>query len=168
MSRRWLREGSEQPLTLRNAIDRLFEDSFVRSGAGTGAVSFPRLDLHESDDEYVISAAIPGVTPDDVEITVDDGMVHIRGEIRRDESVEEDQYLYQERSFGHFARSIGLPAAIQPDKAEATFENGVLTLRMPKSEETKPRRIRISGGEKQAVSLEGNGDGEKKGSRQSK
>jgi HSP20 family protein len=161
MGRRWLaRRGehphSDRPVTLREAIDRLFEDSFVGGLAGgTAGMGFPAVDMHETADDYVLTASLPGVRPEDVDLTVSEGMVHLRGEVRRDEEVGEDQYLYRERSYGAFSRSIPLPAGVQANRAEATFRDGELSLRLPKAEEMKPRRIRITGAEKQAIPVEG-------------
>ncbi len=136
-------------LTLRQAIDRLFEDSFVtpqswRSGGSQGGQ--PAIDVHETADDVVVTAALPGVKPEDVEITMTGQNLVIRGEFKADEKVERDQYLYQERRYGSFSRQLQLPIRVQGEKAEASFENGVLTLRIPKSEETKPRQIQIKPG----------------------
>jgi HSP20 family protein len=146
-------------LTLRQAIDRLFEDSFVtpqswRSGEGQ---SQPAIDVHETADDVVVTAALPGVKPEDVEITMTGQNLVIRGEFKADEKVERDQYLYQERRYGSFSRQLQLPIRVQGEKAEASFENGVLTLRIPKSEEIKPRQIQIKPGAGRAERAVGEG-----------
>jgi HSP20 family protein len=146
-------------LTLRQAIDRLFEDSFVtpqswRSGEGQ---SQPAIDVHETADDVVVTAALPGVKPEDVEITMTGQSLIIRGEFKADEKVERDQYLYQERRYGSFGRQLQLPIRVQGEKAEASFENGVLTLRIPKSEEIKPRQIQIKPGAGRAERAVGEG-----------
>jgi HSP20 family protein len=135
-------------LTLRQAIDRLFEDSFVTpySWRSSGGQSQPAIDVHETDDEVVVTAALPGVKPEDVEITMTGQNLIIRGEFKADEKVERDQYLYQERRYGAFSRQLQLPIRVQGEKADASFEDGVLTLRIPKSEEIKPRQIQIKAG----------------------
>jgi HSP20 family protein len=137
-------------VSLRSAMDRLFEDSFVsplgwRTINGTESTA-PAIDVHETADELVLTAALPGIKPDDVEITMTGQTLAIRGESKADEEVSRDQYLYRERRYGTFSRSIQLPMRVQGDRAEATFTDGVLTLRIPKAEEVKPRQIRINAG----------------------
>jgi HSP20 family protein len=134
-------------LSLRQAMDRLFEDSFVRPGNwGNGdhdTFSLP-LDVATSKDEVVIETALPGIQPDDVDITVENGTLTIRGESRSDRKSEDGDYVVREIRRGTFSRSVALPTGLEPDKAMATFDNGMLTLRIPRSEQVKPRQIRIS------------------------
>lgn len=137
-------------VSLRSAMDRLFEDSFVspltwRTIAGGDTVT-PALDVHETPDEVVVSAALPDMKPDDVEVTITGQTLSLRGEMKADESIKRDQYLYRERRYGSFNRTIQLPVRVQGERAQATFEDGVLTLRIPKAEEVKPRQIRVSAG----------------------
>jgi HSP20 family protein len=134
-------------LSLRQAMDRLFEDSFVRPGSwgpGSGEGMALPLDVSTTNDELVIQAALPGVNPDEVDITVEDGTVTIRGETKTERSEGEGDYLVREIRRGTFSRSVSLPTGLEPDKATATFDNGILTLRVPKAEQVKPRQIRIS------------------------
>ena len=142
-------------VTLRQAMDRLFEDPFVsplslRMYNGDGAS--PAVDVHQTADEIVVTAALPGVKPEDVEITITGQTLSIRGEMKADEKVERDQYLYRERRFGTFSRQIQLPVRVQGDAATATYENGVLTLRIPKAEDVKPRQIQVKPAPKQVES----------------
>jgi HSP20 family protein len=134
-------------VTLRSAMDRLFEDSFVspmtwRTISGFDALT-PPIDVHETADEIVLTASLPGIKAEDVEITMTGQNLHLRGEFKADEKIERDQYLYRERRYGSFSRNVQLPVRVQGDKADATFRDGVLTLRIPKAEEVKPRQIRI-------------------------
>ena len=146
-------------VSLRSAMDRLFEDSFVSpltwrtlAGSGNGEAGItPPLDVHETADEIVVTAALPGVQPDGVEITMTGQTLLIRGELKADETVNREQYLYRERRYGTFSRSLQLPVRVEGDKAQASFENGVLTLRIPKAEEVKPRQIRIHAGNGEAL-----------------
>ena len=135
-------------LSLRQAMDRLFEDSFVRPrGAWSAAAaegSPLALDVSTTTDALVIEAALPGVRPDDVEITVEEGTLTIRGQSRTEREDREGGYLVQEIRRGEFSRSVSLPAGLEPDKAEATFQDGILTLRVPRAEQVKPRQIRIN------------------------
>ena len=135
-------------LSLRQAMDRLFEDSYVRPpgawGAGAGEPSPLALDVSTSNDALVIEAALPGVRPDDVDITVEEGTLTIRGQTSSERREGEGDYLVQEIRRGEFSRSVTLPSGLEPDKATASFDNGVLTLRVPKAEQVKPRQIRIA------------------------
>ena len=134
-------------LSLRQAMDRLFEDSYVRS-PGWGSSPFEGgalpVDVSTTGDDLVVEASLPGVKPEDVEITVEDGTLTIRGEFRSERKEEDGDYLVQEIRRGTFSRSITLPNGLEADKATASFENGILTLRVPKAEQVKPRQIRIT------------------------
>lgn len=134
-------------VSLRQAMDRLFEDSFVRPlgwGSTTLAgVGLP-VDVSMNADELVVQAQLPGIKPDDVDITVENGTLTIRGETASETREGEGDFLVQEIRRGTVSRSISLPNGVEPDKATATFENGVLTLRIPKADEVKPRQIRIT------------------------
>ncbi len=138
---RW--EPMKDFMTLRQAMDRLFEDSFVRPGRmldGSTTAYLP-LDIYTTKDAVVIRASVPGINPDDVEITVEGSTVTIRGETQPPK--EEGTYLLQEQRYGPFARSIDLSLPVQADKAEAAFKNGLLTLTIPKAEEIKPKVIKV-------------------------
>ena len=142
-------------VTLRQAMDRLFEDSFVSPltlRTFNGEASAPALDVHETGDEIVVTAALPGLKPEDVDITITGQNLSIRGEFKADDKVERDQYLYRERRYGTFHRQLQLPVRVQGDAATATFEDGVLTLSIPKSEEVKPRQIQVKPAPKQVES----------------
>jgi HSP20 family protein len=136
-------------VSLRSAMDRLFEDSFVspltwRTIGGGNESLTPPIDVHETPDELVVTAALPGMKADDVEITMTGQTLTLRGEFKADDEVTKDQYLYRERRFGSFSRTLQLPVRVQGDRAQATFADGVLTLSIPKAEEVKPRQIRIN------------------------
>ena len=135
-----------EAVSLRQAMDRLFEDSFVTPWRTLAGSAWPAIDVHETPEAVVVTAALPGVKPDEVEITVTGQTLTLRGEFKADESIDRGQYLYQERRYGTFHRQIQLPVRIQSDRAEASFESGVLTLHVPKAEEVKPRQIPISVG----------------------
>lgn len=149
-------------VSLRHAMDRLFDDSFVSPvgwrtlGSRSEAIS-PALDVHENDDEIVVTCALPGVKADDVEITITGQDLTLRGELKTDDEVTNDQYLYRERRFGTFHRTLQLPVRVHGERAEASFTDGVLTLRIPKAEEVKPRQIRINAGTGDAGEASGNG-----------
>jgi HSP20 family protein len=125
-------------LTLRRTMDRLFDDSIV------SRASLRTLDVHATDDDLVVTVSLPGLTSDDVSITITGQALHIRGEFKADASLQRDDYLHRERRFGTFSRQLELPVRVQADAAKATFENGVLTLTIPKADEVKPRQIEIT------------------------
>lgn len=138
-------------VSLRQAMDRLFEDSFVRPAWGSRTWSFGEgaalpLDVSRDANALHVEAALPGIDPDDVQITVENGTLTIAAESRseREEKNDQGEVLVQEIRRGSVSRSIALPAGLEPDKANATFENGVLRLDIPIAETVKPRQIRIS------------------------
>jgi len=133
-------------MTLRQAMDRLFDDDVRPFRWTSGGLDGPALPLDVTTDAeaMTIEAALPGMKPEDVEITVEDGTLTISGKTADERSSEDGSYLVQEIRRGSFSRSLTLPNGLEPDKATATFEHGVLTLRVPKAEQVKPRQIRIS------------------------
>ncbi len=141
---RWEPFGEVQ--SLRDAMDRLFEDSFVRAlrpVAGERAYALP-IDAYATDGELVITANVPGVDPNDVQITIEGDTLTIKGQVKP--PLENVHYLFQERRFGPFYRQLQINVPVQADKAEATFDKGVLTLTIPKAEEVKPRQIKVKAG----------------------
>ena len=102
------------------------------------------LDVVEKDDAVVVKAALPGVRPDEVDISVTDGVLTIKGETKSEEESKDESYHRRELRYGAFARSVALPTRVDHDKAEATFENGILTISLPKAEEVKPKSIKIA------------------------
>ena len=133
-------------VTLRHAMDRLFEDSYVSPLTWRtldGEMLSPALDVHQTSDDIIVQAALPGLKADDVDITITGQTLTIRGEFKADEKVSRDQYMYRERRYGSFNRQLQLPVRVQGDAATATFEDGLLTLRIPKAEEVKPRQIQV-------------------------
>lgn len=142
-----------QALSLRGAMDRLFQDAFVPSpGTHEGSHFWPAVDIVNTEDAFVVLASLPGVKPDDVEITLENQTLSIRGQISDESESDQAEYLYRERKFGRFSRQIQFPTRVEAESAEASFENGSLRLRVPKAAETKPRRIEIKPGEKHAGS----------------
>jgi HSP20 family protein len=132
-------------MTLRDAMDRLFEESVVgpRGWLAPTGGTLPALDMYETDSDLVVTAAIPGVSAEDVDVTVVGDVLTIKGETKTETRGEKANYHRQERRYGAFVRSVALPMAVQVDKAEAKFADGVLTLTMPKAEAAKPRSIKF-------------------------
>jgi HSP20 family protein len=142
-------------VSLREAMNSLLEESFVRGrGPARSAVTGLAIDVRETPEAFVLDASVPGVRPDDVEITILGETVRIAGR-RQSESEERDaegRWLVRERHAGAFERSISLPAAVKADEAVADFKDGVLTIAVPKAEEAKPRTIAVrSGGDNGAT-----------------
>lgn len=141
---RW--EPFRDIVSLREAMDRLFDESVVRP---RGAALAPQVrgalavDMYETDEDIVLKASVPGVGPDDLDISITGDTLTIKGESAREEEVEEENYICRERYYGAFSRSIAIPASVEADKAEAEFEDGVLILRLPKAEEMKPKSIKV-------------------------
>ena len=134
-------------VSLRQAMDRLFEDSFVRPrGFGFTAdfgANLP-LDITNTADALLVEAALPGVRPEDVEIIVEDGTLTIRAESKDEREETQGETIISEIRRGSMSRTVTLPTGLEADKASATFENGVLHLTFPRAEAVKPRQIRIS------------------------
>jgi len=129
-------------VSLRQAMDRLFEESFVRpSWTETTRALRPPVNVYMTDDDIVINVAIPGASADDVDVSIEGDTVTIRGELKS--PLENVEYLVQEMASGPFRRVITVNVPIQPDKAEASFRDGILTLTIPKAEEVKPRVIKV-------------------------
>jgi HSP20 family protein len=140
---RW--EPAREMMTLRDAMDRLFDDAFTRPLRlyDGGQMSMPAVDMYQTDNEVVVKAAIPGVKADDVQINVTGEVLTIKGETKEKEEVKEKVYHLREQRWGMFERTIALPTDVVADKAKAEFENGVLTITLPKAEEVKPKTITI-------------------------
>lgn len=138
-------------MTLREAMDRLFEDSFVGrrprewAPAPEGTLA---LDMYQTEDATVIKSSVPGLKPEEIDISITGNTLTISGESKQEEEVKEENYIRRERRYGSFSRSVVLPEGLEPDKAEASFEDGVLTLSIPKAPETKPKVIKVTGKKK--------------------
>lgn len=132
--------------SLRREIDRLFDDAFTGSG-GRGMTSWtPATDVRESQGELMLSFEMPGISPENIEITTDNGVLTVRGEKREERKEgDEGQYHLVERSYGTFTRSFQLPKNLDESKIEANFEHGVLTVRIPKAALPQPKKIEIRG-----------------------
>ncbi len=103
------------------------------------------IDVYQTDDDIVIKSTIAGVKPEDLDVNINNDMVTIRGERKQEEEVDQENYYYQECYWGPFSRSVILPVEIVAEKAEATMKNGILTIRLPKADTTKTRKIQVRG-----------------------
>ena len=133
-------------LAIQDEMNQVFGRALGRTEPGETATArawAPALDIAERNDAYVVNVEVPGIKPDDLEITLEDGVLTISGERRFEEETKEAQYHRVERSYGAFRRSITLPTRVMADAIDATFENGVLQVVVPKAEEAKPKRIEV-------------------------
>jgi len=139
---RW--EPAREMMTLREAMERLFDDAFTRPLSPSGnAWSVPAVDMYQTDNEVIVKAALPGIKADEVQINVTGEVLTIKGETRQENDNKEKAYHIREQRWGAFERSLALPIDVVADKAKAEFENGVLTITLPKAEEVKPKTINI-------------------------
>jgi HSP20 family protein len=133
-------------MSLRDAMDRLFEESVVRPARGwiTSEVGLRvPLDMYESDGHLVIKADLPGLKAEDVDVSIVNDTLTIKGEYQTEEEREEESVHLKERRFGKFQRAIRLPTGVDTEATEATFEDGVLMLTLPKTAEARPKQIAV-------------------------
>jgi HSP20 family protein len=128
--------------TLRDEMNRLFSRT-IGEGAAAGSAWTPAVDIFDASDAIVLKAELPGLSADDIDIEVDDNVLTLKGERRFEETVEEGRYYRLERAYGQFQRSVTLPQGVKPDEITASFDQGVLTVRVPKADEVKPRKIAV-------------------------
>ncbi len=136
-------EPMREMITLREAMDRLFNDAFTPSLGGTGGWQSPAADLYQTDNEVVVKASLPGMKADDVQISITGDMLTLKGEFKQEDEKKEKAYHLREQRYGAFERSFTLPTSVVSDKAKAEFENGILTITLPKAEEVKPKMITV-------------------------
>lgn len=136
-------------LSMRRAMDRLFDHS-MEPWPENAMWDLP-LDVVENKDEFVVKASLPGMNPDDLEITFNDNVLTIKGETKEDKEIKEEQYHLHERRQGVFTRSISLPNRVKSDAISAHYDAGVLTLKLPKAEEAKAKRISINVGNSKLI-----------------
>jgi HSP20 family protein len=131
-------------MTLREAMDRLFDDAFTRPlNIRDGGWTSPAIDMYQTDNDVVVKAAIPGFKADEVQINVTGDVLTLRGEMKQEDEKKDKAWHIREQRWGSFERSIALPTEVTADKASADFENGILTITLPKAEEVKPKSITV-------------------------
>ncbi len=131
---------------LQDRINRAFSDAYGRSDEGllTSGTWMPPIDIYQNgDSEVVLKAELPDMARDDIDITVDNGTLTIKGEKKLAADVKEDQFHRVERRYGTFSRTFSLPRTVDPGKVAAEYKNGVLTVRLPLREEARPRQIKV-------------------------
>ena len=140
--------------TLQNEMNRLFNTVFDSPGGNGGTLRrwMPAMDLVETDDHFVLRADLPGMSENDVNIEVEDRVLTVSGERKAEHETAKEGYHRVERAFGSFSRALTLPEGVDPESVEASFDRGVLEVRIPKPEQRKPRKISIGvGGEKKTI-----------------
>jgi HSP20 family protein len=136
-------------MTLREAMDHLFDDAFTRPLSLRDGWSMPAIDMYQTDDEIVVKAALPGFKTNDVQINITGEILTIKGEVKREDEKtsspqgKEKAWHMREQRWSSFERSVALPTEVVADKAKAEFENGILVITLPKAEEVKPKIISI-------------------------
>jgi HSP20 family protein len=130
-------------MTLREAMDRLFDDAFTRPICNVNNWGLSAIDLYQTDDNVVVKAALPGLNAEDVQITITGDVLTLKGEFRQNSDTKNMTYHIKEQRYGAFERSLSLPTAVQTDKIKADFENGILTITMPKAEQVRPKTITV-------------------------
>jgi HSP20 family protein len=138
-----------EAVSLSRQMDRLMGGAMRGSELWDGSMDWALpLDVIENDNEFVVKASLPGIKPEDIDVTYHNQTLTIKGEMKQEESKTEDKYHLQERRYGMFSRSISLPSDVDGDDVKADFENGVLELKLPKKEEVKAHRIAVQSGSK--------------------
>lgn len=131
---------------LQDQINRLFNDVFEPQGESNLTAWAPAVDIYETEHELVVKADLPDVDPKELDIRVENNVLTIRGERKFEKKVNEDNYLRVERAYGAFARSFSLANTVNSENIKAEYQNGVLTLTIPKREEAKPKQIKVNVG----------------------
>ena len=132
--------------TLHDQVNRLFNETVLRGQGEDSALTTwsPAVDIYETENELVVKADLPDVSEKDIDVRVENNLLTIRGERKFEKSISEDNYLRVERSYGTFSRSFSLPNAVNAEAIHAEYKNGVLTVTMPKREESKPRQVKVA------------------------
>ena len=127
-------------------MSRLLEDAFLRPRAESSALTTwaPAVDIYETEEELVVKADLPDINEKDLDLRVEHNTLTLRGERKFEKEVSEDNFLRVERAYGSFTRSFALPSTVNTEAIKAEYRNGVLTVRMPKREESKPKQIRVN------------------------
>ncbi|MBU1086803.1 MAG: Hsp20/alpha crystallin family protein [Candidatus Omnitrophica bacterium] len=143
----WLSDPLGELENLHREMNRLFDFSFANNPFGEttllGSQWSPTIDIHESKDSFLVKADLPGLAKDEIEISVQDNNLIIKGEKKKEHEVKEENYYKTERFYGSFYRTIQLPALVDDAKVEAQYKDGVLSLTLPKREDAKPKQIKV-------------------------
>lgn len=130
--------------TLQDQVNRLFDNTFLGRSESSLASWAPAVDVHETENELVVTADLPGMNEKDLDVHVENNMLTISGERKTESNVKDDNYLRVERSYGSFSRSFSLPNTVNPEAIAAEYKNGVLTVKLPKRAEAKSRQVKVN------------------------
>ncbi len=143
---RW--EPFSEMVSLRDAVNRLFEDSFIKPDGWPlsyeGGMGNIPVDVVETKDNVIVKVSAPGMKPEDIDISVVGDTLTLKGQMKAEKQFEEGNYIRRERRLGSFQRTLSLPSSVIADRANADFENGILTLTLPKADEAKPKSIKVN------------------------
>jgi HSP20 family protein len=141
---RW--DSFRGPNTFQDQLNRIFEDTFPQGRVGQAdlAAWAPAVDIYERQNELVAKVDLPGVEEKDIVVRLENNTLTIRGERKFQKSVNEDSYLRVERTYGSFTRAFSVPSTVNPEQINAAYDKGVLTVHMPKREESKPKQVKIN------------------------
>lgn len=135
---------------MRRDMDRLFDEFFSPAtrrrrwpAKAEAGIVVPSIEMYDRRGEIVIRAELPGVSKEDIELSITKDTLALKGEVKREEEVKEEDYYVNERAYGTFSRTVALPVEVDSERAKATFKNGILELVIPKREEAKPKEIKI-------------------------
>lgn len=140
---RW--DPYREMMSLRQMMNRVFDETFNRQLGSTEDEDWnsPSVDMYQTEKDLIVKATLPGVKPEDIDISVTGDVLTLRGEVKQEQETKETNYHMRERRFGSFTRSLPLPVSVVTDQAHAEFENGVLTLVLPKSKVDRPKTISV-------------------------
>ncbi len=138
---RW--DPYREMLSLRQMMNRVFDESFNHTLTNSEDWNIPSVDMYQTENDLVVKAVLPGMKPEDIQISVTGDVLTLRGETKQEQEVKEATYHVKERRFGSFSRSLPLPVPVMTDNAHAEFDNGILTLILPRAEENLPKTIAI-------------------------
>jgi len=136
-------EPAREMLTLREAMDQLFNEAFTRPFGLMHGTDLPAIDMYQTAENLVVRAALPGVKAEDVQISVTGDVLTLKGEMKEKVNVNEEDYQMREQRYGSFERTLSLPTEVLADKAKAEFEDGLLTITLPKVQEARPKTITV-------------------------
>lgn len=140
-----LMRNTSEPRTLRNEMDRLFDEFFGMTPARSnrGAMWSPAINIREDKDNFYVEAELPGLSKEEIDLEVENNILSLKGERQLEEKQEGENYHFVERSYGSFYRSFTLPRNVDPEGIAASYKDGVLYVTIPKKEEVKPKKVSI-------------------------
>ena len=131
--------------TLQDQVNRLLEDSIRGAGPNSSLTAWaPAVDIYETEGELVVTADLPGINEKDFDVRVENNMLTVRGERKLEKTINEDNMLRVERAYGSFSRSFSLPNSVNTEAIKADYHDGVLTVKLPKREESKPKQVKVN------------------------